>query len=279
MERGGRGTISFAAALGSYKSEGSAPAFVAIDDAADVHALIRQIRADRNRWSDGAPFESASWAWHWDLPAPEAEVLVHGVKTSERRALELALKELVVRHELRYVCEPTRGLFGLTKRTDVLTRIAGREPIVDRCLAVILQFKALSGTRFDSGGGPSIPIENLTEAVFRHYRKDRKGVPRSERGYVHREVLPALEARGLYARERYRRLGYFDAVRWVLTPAGTARRADLRARLTRGGSGNWGVTGALRARAGFADDSDELDAAFAAIDAGVSRGWGVMFGD
>lgn len=276
----GRGTISFGAAEGwSIGGKDVASAFVMVDDARRVHALIHQIRADQNRQQEGAPNEGRATAPPVDLPAPEAEVLVHGLKTSDSQALKLALKELVVRKDLRFVSEQTRGSFGRTKRTDLLIRPADRDPVADRSLSAILAIFPAAGSRAYSAGGRAVPIEDLAKELFTHAQKGNNGTPGTGRGYVRREVLPSLEGRGLYARDRYRRLGLFDAIRWAPTAAGLAARTDLQARLVRRGSDGWGLTGELRARAGFAGTTGDLDAAFAAIDACVDRARDAVFGD
>ncbi|CAA9543579.1 MAG: hypothetical protein AVDCRST_MAG88-212, partial [uncultured Thermomicrobiales bacterium] len=75
-------------------------------------------------------------------------------------------------------------------------------------------------------GSAGVPVRELAAAA----RKVWGGLDR----YTKRVVLLALASRGLYAREERRILWIFPATRFVLTPAGEAAQADLRAWLAVG---------------------------------------------
>jgi hypothetical protein len=132
-------------------------------------------------------------------------------------------------------------------------------------------------------GTVGVPVAELARSIFRQYSHEG-WCSNATYGYVRAVVLPALQARGLYAPERYRRFGLFDATRWLLTSEGTAAKTDLHARLAisrpaRRRLTRRRLTGELRALARALGTSDAIDAAFAAIDAGVDSGWNDVYGD
>jgi hypothetical protein len=127
-----------------------------------------------------------------------------------------------------------------------------------------------------------VPVAELATGILQRFHDDG-WFGRSSHGYVRAVVLPALQARGLYESLPHRRLGILGTTtRWMLTPAGMDAKAVLEARLEVGGaalrgSGNRGLDGELRAIAASLGTSDAIDAAFAAIDAGVGRGWNDVY--
>ena len=167
----------------------------------------------------------------WDLTAPESGVLLWGPETRAGEALKLALLELVVRRALRLVSVPERRLVFFSKRTDVLVSGTLADQPAGRALRAALDVGPK--LRNYPGGIVGAPVADWARAVVARYREHG--------GYVQAKVLPALEARGLFGREDYRRLGLFGATRWAVTPAGTATLADLRALLAtgRGPLGGW----------------------------------------
>lgn len=154
----------------------------------------------------------------WDLSAPESGALLWGPETRAGEALKLALLELVVRQALRLVAVKGRRFFVFSKLVNVLAPGASRDQPANRVLRAVLEVTPPSHTYPD--GTVGAPVEQWARAVVARYQ--RRG------GYVQAEVLPALEERGLYVRESYRRLGLFEASRWMLTPAGMAALAELK---------------------------------------------------
>jgi hypothetical protein len=256
----GSGTITFAAAEGWPRRGKAGPAtFVMIDDAANVYALIRQLRATARAGRDAALNEGAFPDRRWDLPAPEAEVLLQGPNTSDMSALVLALKQLVIRQDLALSTglEPRR--LRSPKRVDVLVECRPSHAVPEPSLRLIMTIYTVS-PRLPEG----VPVAKLARAIF-EWRE----------GYVKGEVLQDLEARGYYTREKRRWLGPIGMKRWVLTPAGLAARMELEASLSAGADrfGEWTVADELRARAGYPPAFGPLDSAFVAIEAGVREGW------
>jgi hypothetical protein len=154
----------------------------------------------------------------WELSAPESGVLLWGPETRAGEALKLALLELIVRQTLRLVAVKDRRLFVFSKRVNLLAPGTSRDQPSGRALRAVLDVAPPSRAYPDGIFGA--PVEQWARAVVARYR--RRG------GYVQAEVLPALEARGLYRQERYRRLGLFEGSRWTLTPAGTAALVELK---------------------------------------------------
>ncbi|MGH2599897.1 MAG: hypothetical protein ACRDJ9_10985, partial [Dehalococcoidia bacterium] len=181
----------------------------------------------------------------WDLSAPESQVLLWGPETSDAWALKPALLELVVRRALRLAAvEERRFCFFLKPAvTNILARGPGEVPAASRALGVVIQVRPKS-LRAYVGDVHGTPVDRLAHEVFtRHLQRVRirTGVFRWQRtggGYVQSEVMPELERRGLYERER---AGLFESMRWVLTPEGVAALADLRALLAIGREsfGDW----------------------------------------
>lgn len=131
-------------------------------------------------------------------------------------------------------------------------------------------------------GTVGVPVAELARALFERYPWTGWS-NQVTGGYVHAVVLFALEERGLFAFERYRRLGLFDATRWVLTPAGSAAKTGLEASLAVGGLARGRrrarrLEDELRLLAGPLGSAADIDAAFAAIDRGVNKGWDAVYG-
>jgi hypothetical protein len=179
----------------------------------------------------------------WELSAPESQVLLWGAETSDAWALKPALLELVVRRVLRLGSVEDRRYFLFPTVVNVLSRGPGEVPDDCRALEVVVAAKPAS-LRSYSGGIQGVSVEKLAQEVFRRYLRRvrvRTGVfrwQRTEAGYVRSEVLPELERRGLYARERPER---GVAERWTLTLRGKTALADLRTLMAigRGSFGAW----------------------------------------
>ena len=160
----------------------------------------------------------------WELSAPESGVLLWGPETRNGEALKLALLELVVRKALRLVSVEERRFFIRTKHTNVLTPGGRHDRPMTRSLQAVMEVQPK--LRSYGEGTFGAPVKEWARAVFNRYRQ--RG------GYVQSEVLPALEQRQLVAKERYKRLGLFEATRWVFTPAGTSALTELRALMETG---------------------------------------------
>lgn len=127
-----------------------------------------------------------------------------------------------------------------------------------------------------------VPIADLAAAVFQRYRYKGSYSTRTF-GFARQIVLPALRDRGLFTEERYRRLGLFDASRWLLTNDGTVARQEIAARVSPYGGDHHGrkpndITGELHWRATRLGSADVVDPMFKAIDSGVKSGWDRMYG-
>ena len=250
--RDGSGEVSFHTTATWYPGgESDRVAFDDLEDARRVYDLVHRARSALLAATISQPS-----TYHWDLPAPEAAVLLWGYLTKEAPALKLALLELVARGALRLVTvdDPGRGA-GL-KRTNVLVPGRWTWPTV-RSLQVVREAYHSARPRVPAGGTVGVPVTELASAVM-----PRQG------DYVDRDVLPALEERGLYRRERVRPRSRHSPTRWVPTPAGEAKRADLAARLARWGDDVWGLLNELSALA--EDPNAFMSTAVAAIDTGVT---------
>ena len=155
----------------------------------------------------------------WELSAPESGVLLWGPETRSGEALKLALLELVVRQVLRLVSVRERRLVIFSKTVSLLAPGPGRDRPSGRTLRGVLDATPPSRTYPDGTVGAT--VARWARTVVARYQRDG--------GYVQAEVLPALEERGLYRRERYRRLGLFAASRWALTAEGLTALAELKA--------------------------------------------------
>lgn len=148
----------------------------------------------------------------WPLSAPESLVLREGVSGQGPPALKLAVLELVGRRVLRVESEPRR----LGRRTWVAA--GGGAPPATGALA------GLARTYLEETAGGRRRLEKV---VARHLRSHGRSAGR----WLEDDVLSALEARGLLARERRRVLGIFPRTTWSRTPAGDAAAADLEGRI------------------------------------------------
>lgn len=186
----------------------------------------------------------------WELTAPETQVLLWGAETGDAWALKAALLELIVRRALWLAPVEYRRLRVFPTHTYVLGRGPGHVPPDVRPLQAVIEVQP-KALRTYANGTVGVPVDRLAQEVFtRHLRpvRARIGVFGWSRswdwsggGYVQRDVLPALEARGFYAREEtgYSRL--WGNARWVITPAGVTALEDLRALMAIGRSsfGEW----------------------------------------
>ena len=75
---------------------------------------------------------------HLRLSAPEAESLLRGPRTDDCLALQLALKELVVREALAMVTATEPCRIGPARRINLLTRGRTFNAVTDRCLQAVL---------------------------------------------------------------------------------------------------------------------------------------------
>lgn len=166
----------------------------------------------------------------WEPSAPESFVLLYGAGAEDRQALKLALLELVARGKLALRDVEEEG-FLRNRSVAVLYRGSGQEGAPRPLRALIEVFDRAAARLQRPDGG--VPVAKLAEEVGRRYG--------SSRGYVDREVIPALQERGLYERRPKRFLGLVPYSDWGPTRAGEAARASLRAEMDLGeaGFGEW----------------------------------------
>jgi hypothetical protein len=188
----------------------------------------------------------------WKLSAPESVVLLWGPETGDAWTLKVALLELIVRKVLRLVSVKHRRLLIFPTRSNVLIRGPGRIPPASRSLRAVLD--AYPTPRIYPDGTVGVPVDRLAREVFARYL--RGGSVREGEitwswpggGYVQAVVLPALERRGLYARERSERAG--GPFRWGPTVEGLDALEELRALVATGREsfGEWAQRDPGRAR-------------------------------
>ncbi|MDQ3327276.1 MAG: hypothetical protein M3506_01955, partial [Chloroflexota bacterium] len=154
---------------------------------------------------------------HWELFSAESYVLLEGPSADARRALKLAMLELVARRRLVLVNVEEPRRFGRTKRTAVLRSVGGAGRLAGSLANVMRHYeRATQHTYSDATVG--VPMADLARAIA----KDG-GVS----GWVKRVVLPELQLHALYEQQQRRTLGFFTRTRWERTPAGEQVRAEL----------------------------------------------------
>jgi hypothetical protein len=166
------------------------------------------------------------WGWpasRWELPAPEAFMLLHGHGASGAGAFKLALLELAAAKHLRVNEIRERGFLGTAKKTALLQEGErfGEFPPHRSLISVLSIFKA--APRSSVGGEVGVTVKTLTEEARKQYK--------TLSGYATAQIWPALVRRDLYREEEHRVLGIFPARRWTITPEGERLKADLE-RLT-----------------------------------------------
>jgi hypothetical protein len=159
----------------------------------------------------------------WELPAPEAFMLLHGHGASGAGALKLALLELVAAKHLRVTEIKERGFLGTAKKTALLQEGErfGEFPPHRSLISVLSIFKA--APRSNAGGNLGVTVKTLAEEARKQYK--------TLSGYATAQVWPALVRRDLYREEEHRVLGIFPAIHWAITREGERLKADLE-RLT-----------------------------------------------
>lgn len=156
----------------------------------------------------------------WELSAPASQVLLTGAATPPTWAIQLALKELVLRRALRLGSERQRRMLVFHQRIDTLTlerwpNLPGSERSL---LGVMEAFPKAAIFRSDAGG---VPIGVVAREVQRWYRLGG--------GYVQAEVLPELQRWGYY-----RIVELQNGPEWQLTETGVQKLAELHALLETG---------------------------------------------
>jgi hypothetical protein len=107
------------------------------------------------------------------------------------------------------------------------------------------------------GGTVGVSVERLAHEVFTRFRRGGNITVYGETwgwsagGYVQSAVLPALEARGLFARERSTKLLLIPTTRWQVTQDGFAALIELKRLLAlrRDSFSAWAQSDPERARA------------------------------
>ena len=158
-------------------------------------------------------------AKRWELSAPESLVLREGTRANPAEVVKLAVLELVTRRVLRLVEVDGRDWRGRPKGELVIG--AGSQPApLDGPLAPVARaaLEAEAKTYPDGTVGLSLP-------AFSYAFRVRNA--NSPTLYVQRSVLPALEARGLFASRPSRWLGRFGSPSWTRTPEGDRALARL----------------------------------------------------
>lgn len=155
----------------------------------------------------------------WDLTAPESLVLRDGPGAKPAEVVKLAVLELVTRRVLRLVEVETRSRRGKPKSEVVIgagARPAPTDGPLERVATIALEAKAQ--TYPDGTVGIAMP------AFARVFVANYKNAPKL---FIEHSVLPALEARGLYSRERRKFLRVFPYTHWARTPEGDRALARL----------------------------------------------------
>ena len=152
-------------------------------------------------------------ATRWELTAPESIVLRDGTRAKPAEVLKVAVLELVTRRVLRLIEVERRDWRGRLRSETVIGAGARPAPL-DGPLAPIasIALEATARTYPDGTVGLSIP-------AFAHaFKVQHRNIPGL---YIQQTVLPALEARGLFASQRRTWLGRFGATTiWTRTPEG-----------------------------------------------------------
>jgi hypothetical protein len=168
-------------------------------------------------------------------------VLLEGPSADGKRALKLALLELVARRRLAVVNVEEQKRFGRTKRTAVL-RSTGSAGRLSGSLASGMGHFDRTPQHTYPDGTAGVPVADVARTIA----KDG-GLS----GWVKRVVLPELQVRGLYEQQQRKFLGIFTRTSWERTPAGEQVRADLVRRTKEGERGfrDWVDTDPARALA------------------------------
>ena len=174
----------------------------------------------------------------WELPAAESYVLLEGPSADGKRALKLALLELVARRRLAVVNVEEQKRFGRIKHTAVLRSTGGAGRLSGSLASVMDHYDRNPKHSYTEG----IPVTQVARAVA-----EDGGLS----GWVKRVVLPQLQIHGLYEQRTHKSLGIFSRTRWERTAAGELARADLVRRTGQGERGfrDWVDTDPARALA------------------------------
>ena len=165
-------------------------------------------------------------ASEWDLTAPESLVLRDGPKAARQQVVKLALLELVTRGSLRLVDVEGRSWIGRSRVEKILA--SGHRPLPNTGpLAPI-------ATAFYNATPATLPDGTSGRRISSVAQAFATGARTGGNRYRDETILPGLAARALYRRERSRLLGLFQRTRWVLTPDGERRRAELSRLLAEG---------------------------------------------
>ncbi len=177
----------------------------------------------------------------WELPAAESFALLEGPSADGKRALKLALLELVARTRLAVVNVEEAKRFGRIKHTAVLRSTGGAGRLAGSLASVMDHYDRTPKHSYrDSTVG--IPVTELARAVA-----EDGGLS----GWIKRVVMPELQIHGLYDQQTRKALGIFTRTSWERTAAGEQARDDLVRRIGQGERGfrDWVDTDPARALA------------------------------
>jgi hypothetical protein len=181
-------------------------------------------------------------ATRWEGSAPEAYLLLHFAAPEGKRALQLAVLELVARRRLRLHPVRRTGARGRAWRDTVLAGGDGPADPLPAPLQTLLDLHAAQPAwRFPVWGGPGagdewggpggLWVQGVEVRRFVAAVRERFG---SLAGFLAEGLRPALVERGWVHQEPYRALRVIPRKRWALTPGGVAAQRDLRARVAYG---------------------------------------------
>lgn len=163
----------------------------------------------------------------WELPGAESFVLLEGPSTDGKRAMKLALLELVARRRLAVVNVEESKRFGRTKHTAVLRSTEGTGQLAGS-LASVMDHYDRNPKHSYRDGTVGIPVADLAQAIAQD---------EGPSGWVKRVLLPELQIHGLYEQQTRRALGILTRTSWERTTAGELARADLVRRTGQGERG------------------------------------------
>ncbi len=171
---------------------------------------------------------------HLKLQAPELYVLLHnGTDAKPAEVLKVAIHELIARGVVR----PATLLHGTgraTTRSAVLVRATEHMAQPGRALQSLMEAYDAVTSRTEVDGQEGVAVRDLAHTLrARHAGKLEN--------WVADEVLATLVERGLYTKERGKRLLIFDATRYEPTAEGNAARALLEESIKQAESqfGDW----------------------------------------
>ena len=156
----------------------------------------------------------------WELTAPESFVLRNGPYGSKpAEVIKLAVLELVTRRVLRLVEVESRDRRG-GRTTEMVIGAGGRPAPLDGPLAPVAKIALEASAQTYPDGTVGLSIPGFAKAfVAKHGNLPHR--------YILQSVLPALEARGLFAGRQGTFFRIFPHKAWTRTPEGEVALARL----------------------------------------------------